>query len=153
VIAAALSLVVAAIGAGWLAAHAGGDSGAERQREADRAVVERLVTHYAKALATHDEDLLSRTVSADVVRTGTDGHTSTCVTDTGSRDALTMWAAQLDEITSYQLTDTDVHVDGTRADVTARAAINGLKPAPTSFTARLEGRVWRLTKVKAPCSA
>ena len=151
VVAAALALLAAAIGTGWLATHAGGDSGAERQRVADQQVVQRLISHYADALATRNEDLLARTVSAGVVRTGTDGHTSTCVVSTGSRAALTIWAAQLDEINSYTLTATKVRVDGTHAGATAQAAINGLKPVRTSFTARLEDGVWRLTAVHAPC--
>jgi hypothetical protein len=148
---AALALVAAAVAAGWLATHAGGDNGAERQRAADASVVRRLIDNYARALDSGDEKLLARTVSPDVVRTGTDGTKPDCVTDTGSPAALARWAAQLDEIKTYVLTGTAVRVDGTGARVTAQSAINGQKPATTRFEAQLEGGVWRLTRVEAPC--
>jgi hypothetical protein len=140
-----------AVAIGLLATHAGGNDG---QRTQDATVVARLVDNYARALDTGNADLLARTVSAGVVRTGTDGIHRTCVTDTGSKDALAVWAAQLGEIKSYRLTRTSVQVDSAQtAHVTAQSAINGETPATTDFQARLEaGNVWRLTRVKAPCN-
>ena len=58
--------------------------------------------NYADALSTGDLDQLARTVSPRVVREGSDGEDD-CVRDTGSRDALARWAAQIDDLQGYQL--------------------------------------------------
>ena len=110
-------------------------------------MVARLLAHYADALDRGDFDLLARTVSARVVRRGSDGVQGDCVTDRGSPAALSRWQSQLDEIDRYELSDERLKLDGERAQVAARYAINGLKPAPISFEARLDDGVWRLTRV------
>ncbi len=69
------------------------------------------------------------------------------MTDRGSPAALSRWQSQLDEIDRYKLSDERLKLDGERAQVAARYAINGLKPAPISFEARLDDGVWRLTRV------
>ncbi len=82
-------LLVAVAAAGYFVFKPGGDDLAKRQAAADRKVVTRLVEHFATALKGADADLLARTVSANVVRRGSDGNEPPkCVIDRGSKDAI-----------------------------------------------------------------
>ena len=142
-----VALLAAAFAIGYVVTNSGGDDLAARQRAADTRVVTRLVRNYADALSTGDLDKLARTVSPDVVREGSDGEDN-CARDTGSRDALARWAAQIDDLQGYQLQRIKVTLDGTTAQVTAQGTLAG----PIRFNAALEDGVWRITRVTAqPC--
>jgi len=142
-----VALLAAAFAIGYVVTNSGGDDLAARQRAADTRVVTRLVRNYADAISTGDLDKLARTVSPEVVREGSDGEDN-CARDTGSREALARWAAQIDDLQGYQLQRIKVTLDGTTAQVTAQGTLAG----PTCFNAALEDGVWRITRVTAqPC--
>ena len=142
-----VALLAAAFAIGYVVTNSGGDDLAARQRAADTRVVTRLVRNYANALSTDDLDKLARTVSPEVVREGSDGE-GNCARDTGSREALARWAAQIDDLKDYQLQRIKVTLDGTTAQVTAQGTLAG----PIRFNAALEDGVWRITRVTArPC--
>ena len=140
-----VALLAAAFAIGYVVTNSGGDDLAARQRAADTRVVTRLVRNYADALSTGDLDKLARTVSPEVVRKGSDGEDN-CARDTGSREALARWAAQIDDLQGYQLQRIKVTLDGTTAQVTAQGTLAG----PIRFNAALEDGVWRITRVTAP---
>ena len=131
------------------------DDLAQRQADADRVVVTRLVSHYATALKDADAELLARTVSPDVVRDATDGNEQPrCVTDEGSRKAIARWSDLWQSVEDYRLTGVKVRLDGDTATIDAQSRARGVEPSPIRLNARLEDNVWRLTKVvSAPCDS
>ena len=148
-------LLVAVAAAGYFVFKPGGDDLAKRQAAADRKVVTRLVEHFATALKGADADLLARTVSANVVRKGSDGNEPPkCVIDRGSKDAIVRWSDLWQSVADYRIGDVKVMIEGSDALMQGESRARGVPPGSIRMTAKLQDGVWRLTEVvSAPCES